>query len=185
MPDSQTTAGRTEPHQPAEGTRRLDGNISAILKHREEDERNRSTQNRISERITNFAGSLKFIYLHILIYGGWIAANLGLVPGVPIVDPTFATLAMIASVEAIFLTTFVLITQNRMAEIDDKRADLHLQISLLAEQEATQLLTLVSAIAERLRVREAANEDIDELATEITPEQVLHRMEKGKPGPRE
>jgi uncharacterized membrane protein len=68
-------------------------------------------------------------------------ANLGLVPGVPAWDSSFVALAMLASVEAIFLSTFVLISQNRMAAAADKRADLDLQISLLAEHEVTRLAT--------------------------------------------
>jgi len=88
-------------------------------------------------------------------------------------------------VEAIFISTFVLISQNRMAANDDKRADLNLQISLLAEQEATRLLTLVSAIAERLQVKTPADGDVGELATEITPEEVLRRLEKQGDHPKE
>ena len=64
-----------------------------------------------------------------------------LIPGVPRWDPSFVVLAMMASVEAIFLSTFVLISQNRMAAAADKRADLDLQISLLAEHEVTKLVT--------------------------------------------
>jgi len=174
MPDPQTTAEARE----APGARRLDRNIRAILQQREDEERNRNLQDRVSERITNFAGSWKFILLHVLLYGIWIGVNLGLLPIVPVFDPTFATLAMVASVEAIFITTFILITQNRMAANDAKRADLNLQVSLLAEQEATQLLTLALAIAERLDVRTDVNDAIHELATEITPEQVLDRLEE-------
>jgi uncharacterized membrane protein len=59
---------------------------------------------------------------------------------------------MVASVEAIFLSTFILISQNRMAAAADKRADLDLQINLLAEHEVTKLIALVSSIADRTGV---------------------------------
>lgn len=62
--------------------------------------------------------------MHGFIYGAWIIANLGLVPDVRAFDPSFVVLAMIASVEAIFLSTFILITQNRMAAAADRRAEL-------------------------------------------------------------
>jgi uncharacterized membrane protein len=62
---------------------------------------------------------------------------------------------MIASVEAIFLSTFVLISQNRMAALADKRADLDLQISLLAEHEISRIIALVTSIAERMGIEEA------------------------------
>ena len=67
-------------------------------------------------------------------------------------DPSFVILAMWASVEAIFLSTFVLIAQNRMSAAADKRADLDLQISLLAEHEITKLASLLEAVAQRLEV---------------------------------
>ena len=74
---------------------------------------------------------MRFVMIHALLFGAWIVWNLGWIPGLPPFDPTFVVLAMVASVEAIFLSTFVLITQNRMAAMADKRADLDLQVSLL------------------------------------------------------
>ena len=85
---------------------------------------------------------------------------------------------MVASVEAIFISTFVMISQNRMAEADDKRADLNLQISLLAEHETTQLLTMVAAIADKLGLDLEEKQEIEELQQDVTPEQVLDTMEK-------
>ncbi len=97
----------------------------------------------MAEAVTRFSGSLKFVYLHLAIYSFWIVANLGWVPLVPRWDPTFVVLAMVASVEAIFVSTFVLITQNRMAAAAEKRAELDLQISLLAEHEVTKVVAMV------------------------------------------
>lgn len=84
---------------------------------------------------------------------------------------------MVASVEAIFLSTFVLITQNRMAVLADKRADLDLQISLLAEHEITRLISLVTAIAERLELDAAQNPELSELSQDVAPEKVMEKME--------
>jgi uncharacterized membrane protein len=91
-----------------------------------------------------------FVYIHLGIFGFWIVANLGWIPAVPLWDPSFVILAMWPSVEAILLSTFVLINQNRIAGAADKRADLDLQISLLAEHEVTKLVTPKSAVADRL-----------------------------------
>ena len=113
-------------------------------------------QERLADGITRFTGSLKFVYLHLVLFGAWITVNL--LPDVPKrwhFDPSFVILAMFASVEAIFLSTFVLISQNRMAALADKRADLDLQVSLLAEHEVTRLVALVSAMAERMGISEA------------------------------
>jgi uncharacterized membrane protein len=90
-------------------------------------------------------------------------------------------LAMIASVEAIFLSTFVLISQNRMAAAADKRADLDLQVSLLAEHEITRLATLISGIADRLGVRTEADAELDEITQDVAPEAVLDEIEAAEP----
>ena len=84
---------------------------------------------------------------------------------------------MVASVEAIFLTTFVLMTQNRMSEQAEKRAELDLQISLLAEYEVTRLITLVKAIAEKLDIEASKDPELPELQQNVAPERVLDVME--------
>jgi uncharacterized membrane protein len=111
-----------------------------------------------------------FVYIHLAVYGFWIIANLGWL-GLPPWDESFVVLAMIASVEAIFLSTFVLITQNRMAATAEKRAELDLQISLLAEHEVTKLVAMVSAISTHLGLREQAG--VEELKRNVAPEAVL------------
>jgi uncharacterized membrane protein len=87
-------------------------------------------------------------------------------------------LAMVASVEAIFLSTFVLISQNRMAAAADKRADLDLQINLLSEHEVTKLVALVSAMAEKLGVETEADVEVEELKEDVAPEVVLDEIEE-------
>ena len=81
------------------------------------------------------------------------------------------------------LSTFVLISQNRMQAAADKRADLDLQISLLAEHEVTKLVTLVSGIAERLGVRTSVDEELNEITQDVAPEAVLDEIETSKPTP--
>ncbi len=90
-------------------------------------------------------------------------------------------LATVASVEAIFLSTFVLISQNRAAAAADRRADLDLQINLLAEHEITQLIALTRAIALRLEMPEAANPVLDEAARDVAPERVLEEIAARNP----
>ena len=104
-------------------------------------------------------------------------ANLGAIPGVPQFDKSFVLLATEASVEAIFLSTFVLISQNRMAASADKRANLDLQISLLSEHELTRLAEVIEAIARRLDVRTAADRELPEIKTDVAPEAVLDAIE--------
>jgi uncharacterized membrane protein len=103
-------------------------------------------------------------------YLGWV----GLHP----FDPSFVVLAMLASVEAIFLSTFILISQNRMSAIAETRADLDLQIGLFSEHEITRLLQLVSRIAETLDIEEAIAPDLAELKQDVAPEKVLDKIEE-------
>src|SRR3954466_5434562 len=156
----------------------IDRNIRALLLRRREDEGSRTSQERIADRITRFTGSMAFVYIHLLVFGLLVAVNLGWIPVVPRFDKSFVILAMFASVEAIFLSTFVLISQNRMAALADKRADLDLQISLLAEHEITRLITLLRDIADRMNIEASHNPELGELARDVAPEKVLDRMEQ-------
>jgi uncharacterized membrane protein len=155
----------------------VERNIEALLAQRKEQEQKRTAQDRLADAVTRFSGSLHFVYLHLIVFGAWIAVNLGWTPRLEF-DPTFVILAMFASVEAIFLSTFVLITQNRMSAQADRRADLDLQISLLAEHEVTRLITLVSAIAERVGIETAEDKELPELKQDVHPEQVLEKIEE-------
>ena len=161
----------------------LERNISALSERRTRDEAKASTQEKFAEAITRFTGSMPFVYIHLAIFGFWIIANLGWIPGVLPWDESFVVLAMWASVEAIFLSTFVLISQNRMQAAADKRADLDLQISLLAEHEITKLVTLVSAIAEHIGVKSEVDEELDEITQDVAPEAVLDEIEETQPRP--
>ena len=97
----------------------LDRNIRALWQRREAEARGAAWQERVADVLTRFTGSMAFVGIHIVAFGLWIVANLGWLPPVPVWDPLFAVLAMVASVEAIFLSTFVLITQNRMAHASE------------------------------------------------------------------
>ena len=156
----------------------LENNIRALQERRVREEAKATFQDRLASSITRFTGSMGFVYLHLALFTAWIVINLGLVPGIPQFDASFVTLAMMASVEAIFLSTFILITQNRMASVADKRAELDLQISLLAEHEVTRLVTLVSALAERMQVRTEVDSELHELKQDVAPEVVLDEIEE-------
>jgi uncharacterized membrane protein len=129
----------------------LDRNVQVLKDRHQREEREAAFQERLAEAVTRFTGSMTFV---------WIV------------------LAMWASVEAIFLSTFVLISQNRMAAATDKRADRDLQISLLAEHEITKLTTLVAGIAERLDVRTEVEPEFAEIQQDVAPEAVLDALEE-------
>lgn len=156
-------------------------NIATLAARRHDEARQAGLQARIADRVTRFTGSMAFVYLHLTGYGVWITANLGWLPGVPRWDPSFVVLAMEASVEAIFLSTFVLISQNRMMAAAGRRDDLDLQINLLTEHEVTKIAAMVRAIAERLDVPEANDAAVREIERDIAPEAVLDVMDEKRP----
>ena len=155
----------------------LERNIEALRERRRAEAQSATNQEKTAEAITRFTGSMAFVYLHLSIFGFWIIANLGWVPAVPQWDESFVVLAMIASVEAIFLSTFVLISQNRMAAAADKRADLDLQINLLTEHEVTKLVDMVAEISKHLGLGYVAGEEVEELKRNVAPEAVLDAMD--------
>jgi uncharacterized membrane protein len=166
------------PPEPDSLNSSLRRNIEALRRRREQEDAAASLEERIASAITRFSGSMRFVFAHALIYGFWIIANLGWIAAIRAWDPTFVILAMVASVEAIFLSTFILITQNRMAVAADRRAELDVQISLLAEAEITKLVELVSDIAERMNVPAAEEAEVEEMKRRVAPEAVLDAIEE-------
>jgi uncharacterized membrane protein len=154
----------------------LTRNIEALAERRRRDEGEATTEDRLAGLITRFAGSMAFVYLHAALVVVWVLINTGLSP-IRAFDPTLVILATVASVEAIFISTFILISQNRAQAAADRRADLDLQISLLSEHEVTHLIKLVSEIARKLGIEEAGNPELEELKRTVAPEAVLERLE--------
>jgi uncharacterized membrane protein len=154
-------------------------NITALAERERAERASAPWDERLANRITRFTGSMKFVWVHVAIVALWIAVNLGWVPGAPRFDRSFVILAMAASVEAIFLSTFVLISQNRMAALDDRRADLDVHISLLTEHELTRLVALVDRIAARLDVQ-VDREELGEIERDVEPGQVLDALDEKK-----
>jgi uncharacterized membrane protein len=155
----------------------LRDNIAELTARQRAEAQSAPWTDRIADRITAFTGSMLFVALHLFAFGLWIAINLGALPVVPRFDPSFVVLAMVASVEAIFLSTFVLISQNRMAAAADRRADLDLHVNLLAEHELTKLAELVERIARRLDVP-VDDPQFHEIRKDIEPTQVLDALDE-------
>jgi uncharacterized membrane protein len=160
----------------------LERNIEALLEMRRRHLNERKIHDRVADRITGFVGSMSCVYLHALFFGLWILVNskTPLVPAFMRFDPyPFVMLAMFASVEAIFLSTFVLISQNRQTHMAQKRDDLDLQINLLAEHEITSIITLIDAIAKRLDIPRE-EQHTAELKKDAAPEVVLESIERAE-----
>jgi uncharacterized membrane protein len=151
-------------------------NITTMVEVRREEEQKKTIQDKAADGLTAFSGSMIFVYIHLLWFGLWIIINLGW-SGIKPFDPfPFGLLTLIVSLEAIFLSTFVLISQNRAGEVADKRADLDLQIDLLAEHKVTHLITIVAAVADRLGIDTGKMPELAELESDVAPKEVLDQI---------
>src|SRR5687768_2333916 len=151
--------------------------MRVIDEYRGEVEKEKGFQDHLADWITHWSGSMLFVYFHVAWFGAWILANVGIL-GIEPFDPfPFGLLTTIVSLEAIFLSTFVLVSQNRQAELADLRSDLDLQINLLAEYEMTRVLTLVNAIAKHLDIAESDRDELKELMKDVQPDEILQELE--------
>jgi uncharacterized membrane protein len=151
-------------------------NIQDILAARKKIERKQTRSERLAGVITKAAGSMWFSYLHVAWFAAWIAWNVA--RGDDAYDPfPFGMLTTIVSLEAIFLTLMVLVSQNREAHLEEQRSDLDLQIDLLSEHELTKMLCIVVAIAQKVGVDPSKYEDAEELEREVRPRDMLKELE--------
>jgi uncharacterized membrane protein len=128
-------------------------NIAAIAKLEEEALHRRSRTERQSDAVVRFIGSPKFLLLHVILVAAWSIVNLNLISSVRAFDPfPFGILALFVSSESVFLTIFVLISQNRMSRQAERRAHLDLQVGMLAEQELTMMLQMLQKLCQHTGV---------------------------------
>ncbi len=113
----------------------------------------RSHTDKIADEITTVSGSFPFLVVHVIWFISWVSINIGLIPGVVPFDPfPFGLLTMIVSLEAIVLSVFVLLSQNRSYQVDSLRQEVNLQVNLIAEEEITKALELLRDIHEHLKI---------------------------------
>jgi uncharacterized membrane protein len=156
----------------------IERNIRTIIRLRLNAAHERGLQDRIADIITSFSGRMIFIYVHIVWFGAWILLNTGYF-GVQPFDPyPYGLLTMIVSLEAIFLSTFVLISQNRLSQEAERRADLDLHVGLLTEHELTRVLQILDTIEDKLGIENDEDSELADLEMETRPEDVLAEIER-------
>ena len=148
-------------------------NISKIIEIEKEQRSTRTLGEKISEWIALFAGSMLFVYLHLAWFAFWIGANMLL--RTPFDPFPFTFLTLVVSLEAIFLSTFILISQNHENELMDRRNQLDLQVNMLAERENTKMLELLKTIAEKLGV-DCDDEAMTALLKPVEPEKLVKEI---------
>jgi uncharacterized membrane protein len=128
-------------------------NVATVAQIEADDRARQTAAEQFSDTIAQVAGTPWFASLHLVWFTVWVVWNSGFVPGWRPIDPfPFSFLTLVVSLEAIFLSIFVLISQNHLTRQSERRAHLDLQINLLAEQESTKTVALLECIARHLNV---------------------------------
>ncbi len=131
---------------------------------------------RFVDRLTAVASSTPFLALHITWFGGWILANTGLL-GIEPFDPfPFGLLTMVVSLEAIFLSIFVLMAQGRESSIAELREELTLQVNLRMEEEVTKTLQLVAGLYTRMGHKIGEDLDLQSMLQPLDPKRIEQEL---------
>jgi len=169
-------ASRPTPESLATLTQR---NIESIAQLETTEAAKRSPADCIADAITRFCGSMAFIYMHLAWFGGWILWHF--VPRLPQAlrfDPyPFQFFTFVVSLEAIFLSTFILISQNRQSRIAELRNHLDLQINLLSEQENSKVLAMLEALLQYHGLVQP-DPEVASLAEATAPDMLVEQIEK-------
>ena len=135
-------------------------NIERVLRLEEHAGRTRTFSEAVTGRVGRFVGTLVFVGLHLALFTGWIAANSRLLHSIRPFDPyPFNLLSTVCSCEAVILAAFVLMAQNRMTSLADRRAHFDLQVNLMAEQEASITIQMLDRISRKLDVTQENPEE--------------------------
>ncbi len=156
----------------------IEKNIHTITNTRKSAADKRTNEERIADAITDFSGRMYFVYFHIAWFTVWILLNLGYLGIKPFDSYPFGLLTMVVSLEAIFLATFVLISQNRLSAEAERRADLDLQMDLLTEHELTRVIKMLDAIQDKLGIENDSDQELHDLEKDVHPEDVLAEIDR-------
>lgn len=164
-------------------------NVRAMHQLEEAAGARRSGADRAAAVIARFCGSMVFVWIHVALFAAWIAYNT--LPWFKPFDPyPFTFLTLIVSLEAIFLSTFILISQNYDMRVSERRNQLDLQINLLAEQENTKALQLLERIAKKVGAHMSDDTQVRALEEATRPDSLARQIEEayrdetGEPAPK-
>ena len=151
-------------------------NIRAMRKLEELAVAKRTVADRIAEFVARFCGSITFVWIHAVLFAVWIGWNV--LPHLPHFDPyPFTFLTLCVSLEAIFLSSFILISQNYEMRITERRNQLDLQINLLAEQENTKMLQMLDRMARKMGLYEEDDPEVQVLEQATRPETLARQID--------
>lgn len=155
-----------------------DRNLNAILQKEQSNQSDSTSSQRFAAHVAAFCGTMTFVWIHVVIFTLWIAYNTS--PWVAVhPDPLpFTFLNFTLSIEAIFLSAFILISQNQDARMDKQRSHLDLQINLLTEQGNTQMLKILRSIADKVGADFEEHPDMELMEQATQPDRLLDQIKK-------
>jgi uncharacterized membrane protein len=158
--------------------------IDSIVRQEEEALERRSRSERLADAVGTFAGSLLFVVFHLVLLVAWLLINSGKIPSTRPFDPyLFSLLGVIVAVEAVILSSFILMRQNRMMRRGERRDHLNLQVDLLAEKEITKLLQMVRELCGHMGLQNImADKEIRDLSQNTSIESLSQTLEDRLPG---
>jgi uncharacterized membrane protein len=172
--DPQAAGGYRSPQTGEDVTRQ---NEQAMRQLEDAANARRSGADRAASVIARFCGSMTFVWIHVALFSAWIGFNV--LPGLPHFDPyPFTFLTLCVSLEAIFLSTFILISQNYDMRVAERRNQLDLQINLLAEQENTKALQILERIARKVGAHSGNDPEVRALEEATRPESLVEQIEE-------
>ncbi len=153
-------------------------NIDAIFGAEQAANRRRSRGEAVYEFVGGFIGTLTFVLFQFIVILVWVVINSGLAPPARPFDPfPFPILNQIIALEPVLMTAFVLMKQNRMSKLADRRAHLGLQINLMTERETTKLIGMLLEISERLEIKhKVLDDESHQLSRSLIVERLIEAM---------
>ena len=139
----------------------------------------RTLPERIADGMTEAFGSNTFLLINALWFIGWMILNTGIVPGLVPFDPfPFGLLTMIVSLEAIFLSIFVLISQNRVSKVDALREEVDLQVDIITEQELTKIMHLLVMLLKKNGIDVSKDDELKEMLKQLNTGKIEKVLEQ-------
>jgi uncharacterized membrane protein len=168
---------------PSQVHRVADENIRAVVRLQKQVSGRRSWVERFGDAVAAAAAREAAVAVHVVCFAGWLLVNTGHVPAIRPFDPfPFPMLTITVSLEAIFLTLFVLASQHRLTQEADRRAHLDLQVNLLSEQEMTMVLRMLGEVCEHLGLRATiSSPKYQELARRTDVSQLAKQLDSTLP----
>ena len=157
-------------------------NVEKIISLESEALRPRSRSETITDSIGGFVGTIYFVVLQIVAFCGWVLVNAGIVSQIPPFDPfPYPHLSSITSLEAVLIAAFVLMKQNRMGIIADRRDHLDLQVNLLTERQATQIIQMLDRLGKHFGIEQHKDENSLELGRHVAVEHLVEEVHSRLP----